>query len=964
MEPDGIERINVDELKVIEAQAQKLSSRAASDLGLKTKAGDKLVTLEVLEDSENETLEVKVKVPRLLYGGWKEFLSDNARDTLISVLFVCFALLNIVKIVGFALAIESLNIGYTAMDNYLLDIAIAVAPLMIWALSTNYTKFNFRNIKLGMFHSSFFFVNLLLIRFVYIVSYDVFVPLIGGINITEEITAGKVVGLAYIATFVPTILITILLFYIASKWTSLSKDFMMLIEDFRLFKVFDPVTHSKHEYVFKAVKNINDGEQIVISQKDRQMHTAVIGATGTGKTSSVLLQSILNDLKVRVLNKEALKKAMKHYVEKGLFIITTPFDDADFSPKYFKPNSQYKCSLLDRVIGRTPDIVYNYLISKYEIAGQTILAPEESLPDDAYDLFMAYGEKANRVDPKLIDGKHKPGFKGMNILFISPFVPDWQLSRERVRRATLLADVMQIMFEMGGKSDPYFASVNRIATTTIALLLQLTFPTLKGRQPNLVDVQEHLNDFKRLIEPTDYLFPGGTINAKNKKYEWLYDNIRNFFLGAGAETFEQHARGLKVQYSLFLADDYIRELVAAEEVIDFDDMLANNELTVVNIELPEIGPINSPALGLFFSVNMTNAVLRRPGTEWTRSFHPWRIDEFPIVVTPSMEQAFTLFRKFKVPMEVAMQTLDQMDKTPYLKYLKPVILNSTANQIVFGRANLSEMETYSAMSGMIDDFIDMEGVTETSLFTENPTMSVNTRKTKTKVLVNELSDIRNKDFQEITYIYTRRGSLMPPVHGKVEFMSKKDKKPSKKRKKYDWAKLVEKQCRVQIDSIPANVPIATNTSEPKEQTLSQVVITGHDDAISSYTLDIKAQSEVKSSYVLDTKSEQLNIGGLEAQVAPEIVFEEPLEEHINLGFEEFQREPTFENIPTQPAASSEMDVLEIIIDLYAPPEEPKVNSISPSSVSTVSVSERTTPKPINTQEARKRDKPQKFDFFT
>lgn len=869
MKAEEIEKINIDDLKGLEEQAKALSSQVASDLGVKGKPDDKLVLMEVVDNKENETLEVKVKVPRLLYGGWKDYLTDNVRDSLIMILFVVFSLLNVMHMISFGLAVESLNIRHTALNNLFYELIVSLAPLVIWAVSTNHAYFNFRNIKLTMFHLSFFFVNFLVIRFVYVISYDIFVPLIGGIKVTEEMTAAKIIGLAYIATFIPTILVSILLFYIATKWTSLSKEFIKLIENFRLFKVFDPALRSKHEYVFKAVKNIEDGETIIIDQKDRQMHTAIIGATGTAKTSSVLLPSILSDLKVRTTNKEALKKAMRHYVEKGLFIITRPFDDADFSASYFKPNLAYKPTLLDRIIGRTPEVVYDYLLKKYEIAGQTILAPEESLTDDAYDLFTAYGEKVNRVDPKMIDGKLKPGFKGMNILYISPKMPDWSVDRERVRRATLLADVMQIMFEMGGKSDPYFASVNRIATTTIALLLQLTYPTLKGRQPNLIDVQEHLDDFKRLITPTDHLFPGGAITDKNRKYLWLYDNIRNFFLGAGAETFEQHARGLKVQFSLFLADDYIRNLVAAKEVIDFDEILANNELTVVNIELPEIGPINSPALGLFFSVNMTNAVLRRPGNEWSRSFHVWRIDEFPIVVTPSMEQAFTLFRKFKVAMEVALQTLDQMEKTPYLKYLKSVILNSTANQIVFGRANISEMETYSALSGMFDDYVEMEGITETSLFTENPTMSINTRKTKTKAFINEQSDIRNRDFQEITYFYTRRGSIMQPVHGKVEFIKKKDKKGSLISKKHDWAGLYKKFGYDMIAAAPDVRVYETSGQSESLNALSEVIIREPEAIKSTVTLNIETLLQSRSEEVLELEpSRRVEVEVVEAVKTP------------------------------------------------------------------------------------------------
>lgn len=835
-----VDKINIDELELLKQQASNLKSTVGNELGLKLDKGEETVVVQMVgtDDDGNDIYAHRKEVFKIR--DWFENISFDYKEVLVGAGYFGFVLLNVLSILNFAKAYQTMEIGYTQINNIYFDAIVMIMPLILWAISTNYQSFNFRNRKLIMFQIAYWAMNFMVVRLTFIISYEMTVPLILKIEPTAEMTVDKIVGLAYIFTTVPIIIILMLLIFIASRAMALNRDFLKSVEDFRLFKVIDIDAYPKSEYVYNVVRDIRTGKTITIPQKDRQMHTAIIGATGTAKTSSVLLPAILNDLKVRNYNKSKLKKLFSRYTEKGFFILKTPFEDKNFSTKYFEPNNDYELTFIDRLIGRTPKRLYEELINKYQIAGQTILVPEDSLSDDACKLFEAFNEPYNRVDPKRVDGEHKSGFKGMNILYISPNMPEWAVDREKVRRATLLADVMQIMFEMGGKSDPYFASVNRIATTTVALLLQLTYPDMKGRQPNLGDVQACLSDFKRIYEPYSYLFPNDKITMKNKKYLWLKDNINNFFMGEGATTFEQHARGLRVQFSLFLADDYIRDLVTAKEVIDFDEMLSNNELTVVNIELPEIGPLNAPALGLFFSVNMTNAVLRRPGTEFTRSFHVWRIDEFPIIVTPSMEQAFTLFRKFKVAMEVALQTLDQMEKTPFLKYLKGVILNSTANQIVFGRANISEMEIYSVLSGVIDDVVDMEGTSETSLLTENPSISFMKRQTKTKVNVNEEGDIRNKDFQEVTYFYTKNNSLMPPVHGKVNFIKKKDRKGIKTKAAYDWTAFASN-----VDSKPAVESKKTLMFTSKELEKAHL----NQEAVSTVTLvnvdEIKIESEVK-----------------------------------------------------------------------------------------------------------------------
>ncbi len=818
-----VEKIDFDKQEVDQKslasyqQASKsVKSTTAKEAGIKSTENDDLVLLTNNGVDEDGNIDVQVKNTKkdsafveIKRRGeplkhLKQYFQDHGKALVLGIVFIILVMLNLRTMFNFYLTLKTLDISFTYFENIIYELTIMILPMILWFYSTNYTVFNFRRRKLMMFNMSYIFFNFAFIRLTFIFAYLISTPFISRIPITAEMTAGKIVATIYVTTFVPMILVIALLLTIASRSTILHKDFIQKMSEFRLFKVVDSERFSKYEYTYKVVRNIETGKYITIPQKDRQMHTVIIGATGTAKTSSVLLPAIYQDLIVRIRNKNGMKAALWKYTKKGLLRIKKPFEDIDFSPDLFEVNPDYKVPFLHRIIGRTPERILSHIIGKFEIAGQTILAPEESLTDDAYDLFTSYGEKCNRVDPVLVEGKLKEGFKGMNILYISSSFPDWKLDRERVRRSTLLSDVMQIMFEMGGKSDPYFASVNRIATTTVALLLQLTYPTLKGRQPNLVDVRDGLNDFKMLREPFDILFPNKRITPANEKWRWLKDNLMNFFLGEGAETFEQHARGLKVQFSSFLADDYIRNLVAADDVIDFDEILANNDLTVVNIELPEIGPINSPALGLFFTVNMSNAVLRRPGNENTRVFHTWRIDEFPIVVTPSMEQAFTLFRKFKVAMEVAMQTLDQMEKTPFLKYLAGVITNSTANQIFFGRASLSEMELVSKLSGTVEDAVDMEGTSETSLFARDPSMSTMKRKTVAVANVVEEAHVRFRDFQEVMYITTKRGTLMPTVHGKVEFLKRKHKRGPRKIKRRNWAKLYESTSKDLINNVPEN----------------------------------------------------------------------------------------------------------------------------------------------------------------
>jgi len=99
------------------------------------------------------------------------------------------------------------------------------------------------------------------------------------------------------------------------------------------------------------------------------------------------------------------------------------------------------------------------------------------------------------------------------------------------------------------------------------------------------------------------------------------------------------------------------------------------------------------------------------------------IDEFPIIVNPSMEPYFTLFRKFRTSMLITMQTLDQMIKNPFLKYLKGILLNSCTTHIVFGRTNINDQDVYSALSSTIDKVTHSTRYFHTALSLDNPTLT-------------------------------------------------------------------------------------------------------------------------------------------------------------------------------------------------------------------------------------------------
>jgi len=306
----------------------------------------------------------------------------------------------------------------------------------------------------------------------------------------------------------------------------------------------------------------------------------------------------------------------------------------------------------------------------------------------------------------------------------------------------------------------------------------ITMPEVDGRHPNPVDVQKLLNDFDKI--GTYHKKLKEISKANGNKYEVIVTSIyKDFIEEAGRKVFEQHSRGLKTQLNDFLTDTLITDLFTSENVIDFDKVLRDGDITVINIELGQLGSVNAPALGLFISMLMNNAVLSRPGNEETRMPHFLFYDEFPIFASPALEGAFTLYRKFRVGLTVAMQTTDQMNKTPFLSYMKGVILNSCRSLVFFGGANVTDMELVNKMGGISEEYQSQRSVSHTSLTVENPYINFSERLTAVETDLVSASDVRYTDFKEVHYFYTVDGNPMPVVKGKLEFVKKSELKKRK-----------------------------------------------------------------------------------------------------------------------------------------------------------------------------------------
>lgn len=594
--------------------------------------------------------------------------------------------------------------------------------------STDSEIFSFHQRKKWMMVSVLTSEGIHLLSIAFRISSRLFLPVIFRIRPGKAFTESMIVLLARIVIELPLVLLSIFSAVKARKVFFEKRN----LEFFLKYKLSHRMRPEEGNYPLKIVKDLQTGRYVPITESDRFLHFLCDGSSGTGKTSSAFLPAIRDDLDARIRMSSIQTAKMQ----------------------------EEECD---------EDCIKDIML-RYPVAGVTVLAPDDSLTDDVCRLCEARHLPYNRIDPtRNPDGSRKSNIIGMNPFYLPKKLGEEEKYQMIVKKAVIFADVMLAITDLKGKSDSYFSGVNRQMIANLAILVMLTIPRMRGRQATPLDLQEKINDFDKLAEPLQEL---KKFDRESNQFPFIIKYVEKDLLGSGRTKMEDQSRGTRNIINEFLLLPYNREIFCSQKSIDFDRILECGEITVCNYNLAA-GDTDATAFGLFFLLSFNNAVLSRPGTEKTRIPHFFYIDELPVLIHPSIEKNFSLFRKFRVAMFVAIQTLDQMEKNDVTKYLKGVILGC-AHILVFGRSSLSDMEIFSKFAGVREEADEQESISQTAISSADTKLSYTTRTSVVQRNAIEEIDIRQKDFQEVTLFTTRGGRPLEPIQGKVEFLKDAD----------------------------------------------------------------------------------------------------------------------------------------------------------------------------------------------
>lgn len=766
-------------------------------------------------------------------------------------------------------------------NNALYLVIACLLPFAVWVYSTTIEYYNFHNRKLWLLSVCIVNALLTVVQPIYSLIWRSLIMRIMQIQVNEAMTQGMVVNLARMVEIIPLGLsIGFILYHIFR--VMYSDEGKEKIGAFKLGAVVDLRENADGKYDLSIVKDLETGEVIKIFEMDRFTAMLLNGVSGTGKTSSAILTIVLNDLNNKIRNRKKREKSLEKMVRADSAYLTRYSDtftidlvqpnEEEVSAEVELPESVVKKKSFQKKEKKSQAQMnrerYDAILKNYQDIGITVMAPNNAFIKDILRLAKARKIKCNVIDPERdwsldYDNAVK---KRMNPFYVPIGLTEDERVIQISNKATVFSEVLVALNEAEGPTDVYFRDINTSVTSNIATIVML-YHNLQGTQANIREIQHCIIDFTKIAPMVEYVEQHYEIKVSeahtgNKKkgsgrdidaimeqlkvgaegtvsiaqpsmveddevtkanpfYETLIF-IKQELLGAGAEKMYDQARGLRNLINKFLTDPRVKDSLMAgdDDLIDFDGILANCEITLVNTANSFSKSI-STAFGLFFQLNFRTAVMRRPANY--RPPHTLIIDECAQYMHPFFDDVVALYRQFGIMAVLALQTLSQTDKSANTRYLKDVFMGC-GTHIVYGRIGAAEMKLYAELAGVeyTDDV--QHTVMGTTILSDNASYSESDRVTRTRKNIMEGGNMRYRDFQEVTVFTMREGRVLHPKLGKVSFVERKEFR----KRKVDfvpWHRYMpEKEAPVVVD-VKTDMGTIERVTEVKGELRTKEVVT-------------------------------------------------------------------------------------------------------------------------------------------
>ncbi len=731
-----------------------------------------------------------------LYSRAEEYCKGHQKELVIKLLYLLMYANCVILIARYLYCFVKLDRVILNKSGIYRGLSV-ILPVLIWMYATTLWEFNFLNIKKLSLMVVIFNAVLSVVQLLYTLSWDTLVTAVFKIRITDAMTRNMVLNLARIVEIVT---VAAGIFIMAKLFSPffLGQEAQEKLMGFKLNHMIDMRKNKQYKYDFTAVYDLKTGRTIRVKQEDRRTHALLLGASGTGKTAAIFLIQILTEVEQKIKNLEKQQQSVLQMMQKGWVKVKEPFKS--FGKSHF-----------DCIEEKQQE--FDNIFKNYEDCGITVVAPNNALNENILALTSARGVWANNLDPT----KKRPTHPYERLVGLNPFympeefskIPVYDLEKEEERtiyiaeNANVFADTLTAINEMKATGDQYFTDVNTTVTVNVATLAMLD-ASIRGSQITILDIYNYINDFnslkplcKRIEEHFAVKIPQADVPKKKSSIfngygEWEKEKeeakIAGMYDGLDERTKEnpytktlltvktrmvkdgkldEHAEGLRNLLSKLTQDPRVtRVLVPKGEIVDFNRILANNEITLVNTAI-EFGDTTSTCFGQLFLLKFNNAVVSRP--EHTRTPHYFYEDETARYLAKTIDTMVTFYRQYNVICMFALQAMSQTEAAQQTRYLKQVFLG-VGTIITFGRSNVEDSKLISDMGGQERYEMVQKTKQRSSLLSENPSSSTSERTTPDSKNIMDPQDVRFRDQLEMTIITTDEGKVLQARLAKGRFI--------------------------------------------------------------------------------------------------------------------------------------------------------------------------------------------------
>ena len=433
------------------------------------------------------------------------------------------------------------------------------------------------------------------------------------------------------------------------------------------------------------------GDKVVIPEGGRFQSTFICGISGSGKTSMLFEPMMAKDLEKKFFFKEASKELGYTALKTRIATLNSPYDN-DYLNKNFNLNmltpsygkeKVFKAFLSKMIIGTGNNIVYKDL-------GLTSISPDYESTSRILEVANNFNIPVNIIDPN-----------NSNSIGLNPFTFE-----DPIKIAIIISSVLKEMYTRAGTDieESFKQNAALQAVENLCILLKEMYPRLNnGDLPNLEDMLNMFNDFS-LVEDMCKQLEIDEELARKYNIQLGYFKKNFYANGINRNETEKNIQVAASQLDVLLRVPGVRNILCNRtNNLNYDNVLANGEITLVCTRRGDLGASVHTAFGLFFLLLMQYSVLRRPGNENTRIPHFLYIDEFSDFITHATTNMFTLYRKYKVGIIISAQNLRQLGEESRSRY-RETILSNCYNKFVFGNNSVEDNEWWSKEIGEIREW--------------------------------------------------------------------------------------------------------------------------------------------------------------------------------------------------------------------------------------------------------------------